>query len=95
MDLEYAEYGEIYSFVARLGAFPETIARFYFKQLIDGLNTIHQAGIVHRDLKLENILIGKGYNLKIADFGLSCEANEHEDGLLYDKKGTTAYMAPE
>jgi serine/threonine protein kinase len=70
--LEFAPNGELYDYVACIGAFPEPIARFYFKQIIDALTTIHKAGFAHRDLRPENLLLGKDFTLKIADFDLSC-----------------------
>jgi serine/threonine-protein kinase Chk1 len=71
MDLEYVSKGEIFDFVANGGPFPETIARHYFKELLDGLEHIHSNGIVHRDIKPENVLISADYTLKISDFGYS------------------------
>jgi len=63
--------GELFDYVLETGAFPEPIARYYFKQLIDGLQYCHERGVAHRDLKPENILFDSDFNLKIADFGLS------------------------
>ena len=69
--LELANGGELFDFIAISGRFNESIARFYFKQLINGLNFCHQSGITHRDLKPENILLDSNYTLKIADFGFA------------------------
>ena len=41
------------------------------KQLLQGVAYLHQQGIVHRDLKLSNILVDNDFNLKICDFGLA------------------------
>ncbi|XP_041430604.1 protein kinase C theta type-like [Xenopus laevis] len=67
---------------------------FYSAELIIGLQFLHSRGIVHRDLKLSNILISKDGHVKIADFGVIAE------GVYYGKKikdiaGTKSYMAPE
>jgi serine/threonine protein kinase len=51
MVLELAEGGELFDYVFHGGAFNERTCRFYFKQLLDGLNYVHQKGIAHRDLK--------------------------------------------
>lgn len=67
--LELAVGGELFDYVALAGKFPENIARYYFKQLISGLNYIHAMGYAHRDLKPENIFLDEEFNLKIADFG--------------------------
>lgn len=45
------------------------IAKFYLSQILEALHYLHQTGIMHRDLKLENIVIGKDLNMRIVDFG--------------------------
>lgn len=49
----------------------EPEVRFYMKQLIDGCKYIHHQRIIHRDLKLGNMLLNDGMQVKIADFGLA------------------------
>ena len=61
--------GELFDFVAESGAFKEETARFYVRQLIDGLNHAHKKGFTHRDIKPENLLLDKRFTLKIADWG--------------------------
>lgn len=53
---------------------------------------MHGKGVVHRDLKLENILVDDKLNLKVADFGFATFRNVHK---LKSYKGTKTYMAPE
>ena len=94
--LELATGGELFDYVALTGRFNETIARFYFKQLIDGLDYVHQSGITHRDMKPENVLFDKFFNLKIADFGFAAPiAGRTGSGFCSTKLGTESYMAPE
>lgn len=69
--LELATGGELFDYVATTGKFSEKISRFYFHQLIEGLDYVHQQGITHRDLKPENVLFDSKFNLKIADFGFA------------------------
>lgn len=69
--------------------------RFYFKQLLEGLEALHNIGILHRDLKPENLLLDKHFNLKIADFGYSRYLSGNAEDILKSHPGTDIYMAPE
>ena len=62
-----------------------------FRQLTDGVCYLHDAGVCHRDLKLENVLVDAEGVLRIADFGLATRA----DALLEDASGTQFYLSPE
>jgi serine/threonine protein kinase len=55
--LELCNGGELFDFVANSGRFKEPVARYYFKQFLDGLDYCHQHGVTHRDLKPENLLL--------------------------------------
>lgn len=86
----------LFDFLFYTAEFSERIARFYFKQLIDGLDHVHQSGLVHRDLKPENILFDSEFNLKIADFGFATPIKGRKGkGLCETRLGTINYMAPE
>jgi len=94
--LELATGGELFDYVATTGRFNEKIARFYFRQLIEGLDYVHQKGVTHRDLKPENVLYDNIFNLKIADFGFAAPiAGRDGSGYCKTKLGTESYMAPE
>ena len=96
ISLELATGGELFDYVALTGRFSENIARFYFRQLIEGLDYVHQHGITHRDLKPENVLFDQFFNLKIADFGFAAPvAGKDGTGTCKTKLGTESYMAPE
>ena len=60
-------------------------------RLVAGLHAVHQAGVIHRDLKPGNIIIGAGLKCKIMDFGVAAT----KDGQTSMVLGTTKYMAPE
>ena len=60
--------------------------------MLDVIEYLHNKRIVHRDLKLENILIDDRLNMKLVDFGFACYRNIDK---LKSRRGTMAYMAPE
>ena len=92
--MEYINGGNLFSFVKKRRKLSEKISKFLFKQIILGINHIHSQNIVHRDIKLENILIDINNNIKICDFGIGrILSSPHE--ILYDQCGTPMYMAPE
>ena len=63
-------------------------------QLVEVLMFCHKKGVIHRDVKLENILIDEHFNIKLIDFGL-CAVKENEFDMLNDHLGTMRYIAPE
>lgn len=95
--LELAEGGDLFDYIFTVGkGFPEKIAWFYFKWLIDALEFLHANNVVHWDLKLENLLLNDQFDLKMADFGLSTtKESTHGDGVMYTRVGTERYMPPE
>lgn len=69
--MELCAGGDLLNYVRKRRKLDEDAAKLIFKQLIEGLSYIHSKGIIHRDIKLDNILLdGKG-KVKIADFGVS------------------------
>ncbi|XP_048411823.1 calcium/calmodulin-dependent protein kinase kinase 2-like isoform X2 [Stegostoma tigrinum] len=72
----------------------EEQARFYFQDLIMGIEFLHYQKIIHRDIKPSNLLAGEDGHIKIADFGVSNQF-EGTDALLTSSVGTPAFMAPE
>ena len=70
----------------------EDAGRFFANQMLDAMEYMHSNRVVHRDLKLENILIDDNLNLKLADFGFACYKNID---CLKSYRGTFTYMAPE
>ena len=92
--MEYINGGNLFSFVKKRRKLSEKTAKFLFRQIILGIKHIHSKKIVHRDIKLENILIDLNNKIKICDFGIG-RILKNEKQLLYDKCGTPMYMAPE
>jgi serine/threonine protein kinase len=88
--MEYAPYGDL-SLHANKIFKDEKLVRTYFTQLINALEFLHSQNIYHLDVKPENLLIGKSYQLKICDFDLSyIEGDEH-----ITSRGTPYFRAPE
>jgi serine/threonine protein kinase len=72
---------------------PEKIVRKYFRDIIDTIYYIHSQGFAHRDIKLENLILDNNFQLKLIDFGFSCDVKKK---LLRKKVcGTKLYIAPE
>ena len=92
--MEYINGGNLFSFVKKRRKLSEKTAKFLFRQIILGIQHMHSKNIVHRDIKLENILIDLNNNVKICDFGIGLVLNSLND-KLYDHCGTPMYMAPE
>jgi len=92
--MEYINGGNLFSFVKKRRKLSEKTAKFLFKQIILGIKHIHSQKIVHRDIKLENILIDLNNNIKICDFGIGRILSSSKQ-MLHDKCGTPMYMAPE
>lgn len=96
MVMDLCPNGELFDVLFKTGAFAEPICRFYFRQIIEGLEACHSIGIAHRDMKPENILFDAEFNLKIADFGFSILLMGRDGtGVLHTRLGTESYMAPE
>jgi len=101
--LEFCSGGELWTIVKDIGC-PDRLARHYFSQIVEAVSYLHDAGIVHRDLKAENVLIGAGGVAKLIDFGSAKDlANPHIKGAgtwsfnkaQEDNVGTPNFMAPE
>jgi len=96
--LELATQGEFFDFFMYTGHFEAPLARWFFAQMMDGLEYCHKNGVAHRDLKPENCLLGDGFTVKLVDFGFSTFFRNEESGhthLMKTALGTPGYAAPE
>ena len=92
--MEYINGGNLFSFLKKHRKVSEKTAKLLYRQIILGIKYMHQQGIVHRDIKLENILIDLNNNIKICDFGIGRVLSSPEQPL-FDQCGTPMYIAPE
>jgi serine/threonine protein kinase len=89
--MEFAPYGDFFDLIFSQELKNEKLIRTYFQELVEGVGYLHSKGIAHLDIKLENLLLGQDYVLKITDFDQSQALNETD--LLY--KGSPSFRAPE
>lgn len=94
--VDYVKGSLMFEVCQLMGGMGEDAGRFFLGQLLDAVSYLHSHNIVHRDLKLENILIDSELNLHIADFGFAVHAEEASKlKALSSYRGTKTYMAPE
>lgn len=93
--LEYAAGGELFDYILAHRYLKERDAARLFAQLISGVWYIHQKKIVHRDLKLENLLLDRQRNVIITDFGFANRFEHRSDDLMQTSCGSPCYAAPE
>jgi len=97
--LEYVPGGSVTALLRNYGAFEEALVRNFVRQILQGLNYLHERDIIHRDIKGANILVDNKGGVKISDFGISKKV---EDNLLPTSRahrpslqGSVFWMAPE
>ncbi|KAJ7641628.1 Pkinase-domain-containing protein, partial [Roridomyces roridus] len=93
MVFDYVNGGQLLDFIIAHGRLRERIARKFARQIASALDYCHRNNVVHRDLKIENILISQTGNIKIIDFGLSNLYNPAS--LLTTFCGSLYFAAPE
>ncbi|KAI8366003.1 kinase-like domain-containing protein [Radiomyces spectabilis] len=92
--MQYAEGGELFEYLYKRRRLGENEAKRLFAQLISSVHYMHEKKIVHRDLKLENLLLDKDLNIIVSDFGFANQLS-HNDDLLITSCGSPCYAAPE
>ncbi|EMD38387.1 hypothetical protein CERSUDRAFT_113546 [Gelatoporia subvermispora B] len=97
--LEYVPGGSVTTVLRNYGAFEEPLVRNWVRQILQGLDYLHERDIIHRDIKGANILVDNKGGIKISDFGISKKV---EDTLLPGHRahrpslqGSVFWMAPE
>jgi len=79
MFMPFCSSGDLFGFVQQAGRFPEPMARFWFKQILDGVSHLQRMGVCHRDMSLENILVDEYKRSVVIDLGM-CLRVPYEDG---------------
>ena len=99
--MEKVDAGDLFAHCTDFGLLNDADARYIFRRLLKGMDTLHQSGVAHRDIKLENILVDmEEAVVKLSDFGLARIHAEPEvagDCETYSCQpvGTRNYAAPE
>ncbi|RSL48100.1 hypothetical protein CEP53_009666 [Fusarium sp. AF-6] len=93
--LEYCENGSLHSICKAYGKFPENLVGVYMTQVLQGLQYLHDQGVIHRDIKGANILTTKDGTVKLADFGVSTSTLAGGQDKEAQVVGTPYWMAPE
>lgn len=91
--MPFVRGGELYKILMQEKRFPEPIVKFYIAQIVMAIGHLHSKGIMHRDLKLENVLVSESGYLKIIDYGLAKLSSDTSLAQTYC--GTPEYLAPE
>lgn len=90
--MEFAEHGDLFNYLLQ-GPLPEGIARYFFEQVLNAVEHLHRNRFCHLDLKLDNILLDRDFNVKLTDFGFAAKLEGNEP--LYKRVGTPSYRPPE
>ncbi|KAG6851189.1 hypothetical protein H0H93_015199 [Arthromyces matolae] len=94
--LEYVPGGTISSCLQTYGIFSDGVTKSFTRQILEGLDYLHCKGIIHRDLKSDNILVEPAGICKISDFGISKQVEDISQAKAYTgMRGTIYWMAPE
>ena len=94
--LEYISGGSVGSCLRKHGKFEESVVKSLTRQTLSGLAYLHVEGILHRDLKADNILLDRDGTCKISDFGISKKSdNIYGNDVTNSMQGSVFWMAPE
>ena len=94
--MDYMPNKDLFYYVKNKHGLNEIEAKSFFKNIVEPVNQCHKQGIIHRDLKLENILLDENNNPILCDFGFACLIEEKDKSeKLTEIVGTEHYFPPE
>lgn len=93
--MDYAHYGSLRTLYPAGRTLSLDAVIYYAEQIAHGLYYMHRRGLIHQDIKPENLLIGRNHQVQISDFGIAILARDASASASSSIAGTPAYMAPE
>ena len=93
--IEYVAGGSVGSLIRMYGRFDEPLIQYLTFQVLEGLSYLHSSGILHRDMKADNVLLDQDGVCKISDFGISKKSKDIYSNSDMTMRGTVFWMAPE
>jgi len=92
--LDFAENGEMIDYLIYTQRFETPLCRWFFRQCVAAVEHNFQRGVVHRDIKHDNLLLGNNFQIKFADYGFAKFWSDG-DKPMQEALGTACYAAPE
>lgn len=93
--IEHESGGELFEYLSTHTRVTEDVARHWFRQILSALQYCHTHGVVHRDMKPENLILDESFKIKIIDFGFANLLRTDNADMLETFCGSPSYASPE